>query len=60
MSFHCRIIHRFLFFSSTLVAVKMSFISFNCLVGFGFGVCVWEGEWGVIFNCRTQRVVCVT
>lgn len=38
----------------------MSFISFNCLVGFGFGVCVWEGEGGVILNCRTQRVVCVT
>lgn len=59
MSFHCRLIHRF-FFPSTLVAVKMSFISFNCLVGFGFGVCVWEGEGGVILNCRTQRVVCVT
>lgn len=44
---------------STLVAVKMSFISFKSLVGFGFGVCVWEREGGVILNCRTQRVVCV-
>lgn len=48
MSFHCRLILRF-FFPSTLVAVKMSFISFNCLVGFGFGVCVWEGE-GELFG----------
>lgn len=48
------------FFTSTLVAVKISFISFNCLVGFGFGVCVCGGEGGVILNCRTQRAVCVT
>lgn len=47
MSFHCRLIPRFFFFPSTLIAVKMSFISFNCLVGFGFGVCVWEGEGGL-------------
>lgn len=47
VSFHCRLIPRFFFFPSTLIAVKMSFISFNCLVGFGFGVCVWEGEGGL-------------
>lgn len=60
MSFHRRLIHSIFFFPINLVAVKMSFISFNCLVGFGFGVCVWEGEGGVILNCRTRRVDCVT
>lgn len=50
----------FFFFTSTLVAVKISFISFNCLVGFGFEVCVCGREEGVILNCRTQRAVCVT
>lgn len=49
MSFHCRLIHRFPFFPSTLVAVKMSFISFNCLVGFGFGVCVYGRGRGELF-----------
>lgn len=45
-----------IFLTSILVAVKISFISFNCLVVFGFGVCVWWGA--VILDCRTQRAVC--
>lgn len=48
------------FFTSTHVAVKISFISFLILVGFGFGECVCVGTGGSFSALGTQRAVCVT